>query len=107
MNSIENSVTRRKTVSVIMPIRNEAAFIRTSLETVLAQDYPQELVEVIVADGLSTDGTQEIVRAMAAERENLRMIENRGLIVSTGLNAALALAKGDVIIRVDGHCKVA
>ncbi len=103
----QNTMTRRKTVSVIMPIRNEAAFVRTSLGTVLAQDYPEELVEVIVADGLSTDGTAEIVRSIANGRPNLRLIENRGLIVSTGLNAALALAKGDIVIRVDGHCKVA
>lgn len=95
-----------RTVSLVMPIRNEAAFIRASLETVLAQDYPSDLVEIIVADGMSTDGTQEIVREVAAQHPNITLIENEGKIVSTGLNAAIAHATGEVIIRVDGHCKI-
>lgn len=106
MNAHAVGEKRRKTVSVLMPIRNEAGFIRTSLETVLAQDYPAELVEIIVADGMSTDGTQEIVREMAAHHPNLTLIDNPGKIVPTGLNAGLARANGEVIIRVDGHCKV-
>ena len=69
-----------RTVSLVMPIRNEAAFIRASLETVLAQDYPSDLVEIIVADGMSTDGTQEIVREVAAQHPNITLIENEGKI---------------------------
>ena len=45
-------------VSVVMPVRNEATFISRSLEAVLAQDYPSERMEVIVADGMSTDATR-------------------------------------------------
>jgi len=106
MNSKVGGEKGRRTVSIVMPIRNEAGSIRTSLETVLSQDYPLELVEIIVADGMSEDGTQDIVREMAAHHVNVTLIENPGKIVSTGLNAALARAKGEVIVRIDGHCKV-
>jgi glycosyltransferase involved in cell wall biosynthesis len=94
-------------VSVVMPIRNESAFIGRSLTAVLAQDYPAERFEVIVADGCSTDGTRETVVAMARQDDRVRVLENSGRIVATGLNQALEMAKGDIIVRVDGHCEIA
>jgi succinoglycan biosynthesis protein ExoA len=94
-------------VSVILPIRNEASFIERALSSVLAQDYPADRLEIIVADGCSTDGTREIVQRFAAPATGrLRLIDNAGRIVSTGMNAALAVASGDVIVRVDGHCEI-
>lgn len=90
-------------VSVILPVRNEAAFIARNLEAVFNQDYPQECLEVIVADGMSTDGTQEIIKSLQGRHANLRLIENPGKIVATGMNAALSIARGGIIVRVDGH----
>ncbi|HKR13092.1 MAG TPA: sugar transferase [Pyrinomonadaceae bacterium] len=95
------------TVSVVMPVRNEAAFIRRSLDAVLAQDYPAERMEVIVADGMSTDGTQQIVHSFQAQHPELKLINNPGKIVPTGLNLAIAQSHGEVIVRVDGHCEIA
>jgi len=96
-------------VSVIMPIRNEAAFIERSLGAVLAQDYPHDRMEVLVADGMSTDDTRAIVQQLAARHADIqvRLIDNPGKIVPTGFNAALAQARGDVIVRVDGHTIIA
>ena len=96
-------------VSVIMPIRNEAAFIGRSLGAVLAQDYPHDRMEVLVADGMSTDDTRVIVQQLAARHPDIqvRLIDNPGKIVPTGFNAALAQARGDVIVRVDGHTIIA
>ena len=94
-------------VSVIMPVRNEAAFIERSLGAVLAQDYPADKVEIIVADGMSTDATPDIIRLLQGEHPNLLLIDNPGRIVATGLNAALAHARGEIVIRVDGHCEIA
>ncbi len=96
-------------VSVIMPIRNEAAFIGRSLGAVLAQDYPHDHMEVLVADGMSTDDTRAIVQQLAARHADIqvRLVDNPGKIVPTGFNAALAQARGDVIVRVDGHCEIA
>lgn len=96
-------------VSVIMPIRNEAAFIERSLGAVLAQDYPADRLEVLIVDGMSTDDTRAIVQQLAAQHPHVqvRLIDNPGKIVPTGFNAALAQARGDVIVRVDGHCEIA
>jgi glycosyltransferase involved in cell wall biosynthesis len=89
-----------------MPVRNEGAFIRRAVAAVLAQDYPADRMEVLVADGLSTDGTGEYVRRLCDRHPHLRVIDNPGKIVSTGLNAAISQARGDIVVRVDGHCEI-
>jgi succinoglycan biosynthesis protein ExoA len=96
-------------VTVIMPIRNEAEFIHRSLGAVLAQDYPPDRMEIIVIDGMSTDQTREIVQQHISEshRVLVRLLENKGLIAPVGLNLATREARGDIIIRVDGHCIIA
>ncbi len=108
-----------KVVSVIVPIRNEAAFIERSLGAILAQDYPKNLMEIIVADGMSDDGTREIVQRITGNQKSERiskganacptilLLDNPGKVVPTGLNIAIKYAKGDVIVRVDGHCVIA
>lgn len=96
----------KKTVSVIMPVRNEEGYIQESLESVLGQDYPAELVEIIIADGMSDDGTREIVHTLQGRHPNIRLIDNPGRIAPSGLNLAIANAKGDIIVRVDGHCVI-
>jgi succinoglycan biosynthesis protein ExoA len=97
-------------VTVVMPTRNEARSIATSLAAVLSQDYPSDRLEVIVADGMSDDRTTDVidtvVEAAGRDAPRVTVIENPGRIVATGLNAAIANARGDVIVRVDGHCEV-
>jgi glycosyltransferase involved in cell wall biosynthesis len=94
-------------VTILMPVRNEAGIIARSLGAVLAQDYPAECTEIIVADGMSIDGTRQAIQGFQRQHANLRLIDNPGKIVPTGLNAALRQARGEVIIRVDGHCEIA
>jgi succinoglycan biosynthesis protein ExoA len=90
-------------VSVILPIRNEGKFIQKTLDAVLHQNYPRDRYEILVSDGQSTDQTREIIGCLQRASSHLKLIDNPGKIVSTGLNAALFAAKGEVIIRVDGH----
>lgn len=94
-------------VSVVIPVRNEAGFIADLIGAILKQDYFPDRVEVIVADGQSTDGTREILAAFQAEHPRLIVVENPGRIVSTGLNLAVLRSRGDVIVRIDGHAIVA
>ncbi len=94
-------------VSILMPVRNEAGFIRHLVGCLLEQDYPPDRFEIIVADGMSTDGTRTVLDGLRAEHQRLVVIDNPGRIVSTGLNAALAVCRGAIVIRIDGHSMVA
>ena len=94
-------------VSIIMPVRDESAYIERSLGAVLRQDYPVERTEILVIDGMSTDGTREYIRAQQAAHTRLRLIDNPRHIVPPGMNIGIAQAKGDIIVRVDGHCEIA
>ena len=93
-------------VSIVMPIRNEAAFIERTIRSVLDNDYPADKIEVLVADGESDDRTQEVVNRIGEKEARVKLLNNTGRVVSTGLNLALRESKGEVFIRVDGHCKV-
>jgi glycosyltransferase involved in cell wall biosynthesis len=90
-----------------MPVRDEAAYIARSLDAVLAQDYPSDLLEVVVADGMSTDGTREYLNRIAETHPSLRIVDNPGRTAPSALNVAIRNARGDVFVRVDGHCEVA
>lgn len=94
-------------ISIILPIRNEKNHIQYCLDAILAQDYPQDQIEILIADGLSDDGTREIVATNQGDHPNIRLINNPGKIVPTGINLALREAKGEVVIRVDGHTLIA
>jgi succinoglycan biosynthesis protein ExoA len=102
----EKAQERLPFVSLVMPIRNEGRFIRESLSRLLEQDYPGDRVEILIADGMSTDGTRETVKEFQRADPRIRLIDNPGGIVSTGLNAALPQASGEIVIRVDGHCEL-
>lgn len=90
-----------------MPIRNEGTFIKRSLEAVLAQDYPAEKMEILIVDGRSTDNTREIVGEYQSRHPSLKLLDNPGMIVPTGMNIALRESRGEIIVRVDGHCEIA
>jgi succinoglycan biosynthesis protein ExoA len=99
----------RLPVTVIMPIRNEAAFIARSLGAVLDQDYPADRMQVLVADGMSDDATRAIVEEIAATHpaHTVEIVDNPGGVVPTGFNAALSRARGEIVVRVDGHTIIA
>ena len=87
-----------------MAVRNESATIRACLDALLAQDYPGDRYEIIVADGQSTDDTAAIIRAVAASsRTPIILLPNPAMAVGPGLNAALRISQGDFIVRMDGH----
>lgn len=94
------------TVSVIVPVRNEAKSIERTLRTLLTQDYPADAFEVIVADGASTDETVPIIRRLQNEFANLKLVFNPGRFSSAGRNTSIRHASMDVAVIVDGHCHV-
>ena len=94
-------------ITIIMPIRNEARCIARALHAVLRQDYPRDKVEILVIDGMSEDGTRDIVTAMAVGEPHVQLIDNPERIVPTALNRGVRAAHGEIIIRVDGHAVIA
>ena len=91
-------------ISVIIPCRNEKRHICQFLNSVLAQDLePGWELEILVTDGLSDDGTRALLRHCSQKAPHVRMIDNPGRIVSTGLNAGIEAATGEIIIRMDAH----
>lgn len=94
-------------VSIILPVRNEGRYLRRTMESVLCQDYPLENMEILVAEGMSTDDTRAILVEFQAKGKNLLIFDNPGRIVPTGMNIAMLHARGEILIRVDGHCEIA
>ena len=96
-------------VSIVMPIYNEARSIDTSLASVLGQDYPPHLTEILIAERRSDDGTSERIRRIAAQHHDrrLRLLENPGRTPGAAMNRMIREAEGDIIVRVDGHAEIA
>lgn len=92
-------------VSVILPIRNEASFVEETVESILNQDYLGPL-EIVVADGMSTDGTREILDRLGAADNRVRSFDNPSGRTPNGLNIAIQQARGDILVRCDGHAEL-
>jgi cellulose synthase/poly-beta-1,6-N-acetylglucosamine synthase-like glycosyltransferase len=92
-------------VSVIIPCYNEQSTIRLLLEALLEQTYPRAEMEVIIADGLSTDGTRDVIAAFQTEVPDLcvRVVENTRRVIPSGANRAMEAARGEILVRLDGH----
>jgi glycosyltransferase involved in cell wall biosynthesis len=90
-------------VSVIIPCRNEAKWIEKCLESVAASDYPKDRLEVFVIDGMSNDGTRDIVASFAAGHPFIRLLENPKRTAPAALNIGIAAARGEIIMRMDAH----
>lgn len=90
-------------VSVICPIYNEEKYITQCIESILAQDYPQEDLEVLFVDGMSTDRTRKIVEAYTQLHTFLKLIDNPQRTVPYAMNIGIEAAQGEIIIRLDAH----
>ncbi len=97
---------RLPSVSIAIPALNEASHIEGLIRGFLNTRYPN-LIEIIVADGGSTDGTQEIVKSISDGDARVELIHNPESIQATGLNLILQKAAGDVFLRADAHCAYA
>lgn len=93
-------------VTILLPVLNESGHIEATMGDLLGQDYPGRM-EIVVSDGGSTDGTKEYLTELAAKDRRVAVIDNPLRRQAHGLNAAAAAARGEILIRADGHSRYA
>src|SRR4029077_18450947 len=94
---------RRPFVSIVVPCRNEAAYIRPLLDSILANDYPRDRLEVLVVDGMSDDGTRDVIARYAREHPAIQLLDNPKRTTPHALNLGITRARGAIIMRMDAH----
>lgn len=94
-------------VSVVIPCRNEARFIAACLESLVANDYPRECLEVVVVDGMSEDGSREIVAGYVRRFPFIRLLDNPDRITSAALNRGIRSSSGSVVFWMGAHSQYA
>jgi glycosyltransferase involved in cell wall biosynthesis len=88
-----------------VPCFNEQRTIRSLLDSIYHQTYPRQNIEVIIADGLSTDQTRQEIIGFKLANEDLvvEVVDNPKRSIPSGLNQAIDTARGDYIVRLDAH----
>ena len=99
-------ITKCPFVTIILPVKNEKQYISSALNSIFSQNYPENKIEILIADGCSEDGTTEIIKNFQKNHLNIKLIENFGEIVSEGFNLALSQSIGEYILRIDGHSEL-
>ena len=93
----------RPLVSVVIPVRNESAYIADCLTSLLEGSFPQSRLEVFVVDGMSDDDTASIVADLSSRFPCVRLLNNPDRFVSQAMNIGIRAASGSIIMRVDAH----
>lgn len=91
----------RPSVTIAVATSDDEARVERCVRNAIAQDYPRELVEIVVADAMSMDATREIVLRLGEEDARVRLVENPQRSRAAGLNVALRLAHGEVLVPMD------
>jgi glycosyltransferase involved in cell wall biosynthesis len=94
-------------ISILVPCRNERNHIRPFIRSLSQQDLSDFEWEILIAEGMSDDGTRAIVEEHAQADSRIRIVDNPDRIVSTGLNAALSKCRGEIVLRMDVHTEYA
>jgi len=90
-------------VSIIIPCRNEEMFIAKCLDSLIAQDYSNDLFEILVVDGMSTDKTRDIIGGYLTSNSFIKLLDNIHRITPAALNTGIKNAKGDIIMIIGAH----
>jgi len=90
-------------ISIIIPCRNEEKYIGRCLDSLLANDYLREDLEIVIVDGMSTDRTREMLQYYCHKYTFIKMIDNPWHIKPKALNIGIKSTSSDVIMRIDAH----
>jgi len=92
-------------VSIVVPCRNEAARIERTVESLLSGDWPHDRLEVLVVDGMSDDGTRDVLQRLAARHPCVRVLDNPRRITPEALNLGIARSRGSVVLIAGAHAQ--
>jgi glycosyltransferase involved in cell wall biosynthesis len=87
----------------VIPCRNEGEYIRPLLDSLLANDYPRDRLELLVVDGMSDDATRDVIASYARRHPSIRLLDNPRRSTPHALNVGITQARGAIIMRVDAH----
>lgn len=90
-------------VSIIIPCRNEEKFIAKCLDSIIANDYPKDKIEILIVDGMSEDETRDIVREYAQKYPFIKLLNNNKKITPVALNFGINQANGEIIFTLSAH----
>ena len=92
-----------KKVSIVIPCKNEEKYIKKCLDSFIDQTYPKNSYEVLVCDGMSDDGTREIIKKYNEKYDNIKLLDNLGISAPKGMNLGIRNSNSDVIIIFGAH----
>ena len=93
-------------ISILIAVRNEATHLDDCLKALANLDYPSENIEILLIDGMSDDGTPEIIARWANRDRRIKILQNPKRSVSCGMNLGIAATKSDYILWISGHAIV-
>jgi succinoglycan biosynthesis protein ExoA len=97
------TIGERPDISVLIPVRNEAAHIRDAVDSMQAQELGDLTMELLFVDGASEDDTKAILEQLRLEDERVRVLDNPDRTTAVALNIALRNARGRYLARMDAH----
>ena len=90
-------------VSVVIPCRNERRYIGACLESVLASSYPADRMEILVTDGMSHDGTRDVIAEYVRRDSRVKLLDNPKRILASAWNTGIRAARGEVVVALNAH----
>jgi glycosyltransferase involved in cell wall biosynthesis len=90
-------------VSIIIPVRDEIRHIESCLRSILRGDWPVDRLEILVVDGMSSDGSRNIVRRIGRDHPQVRLLDNKRQSIPEALNLGVTASQGEIIMRMDAH----
>lgn len=98
------NLTEYPFVSVIIPCFNAQEFIGACLDSVVANNYPKDRLEILCIDGMSKDKTREIVKEYNRRYPWIKLVDNPKKEIPVALNIGIGVSQGDIILRMIAHC---
>ncbi len=90
-------------LSIVIPVRNEGVFLGQTLDQIYLQDFPMDRVEIIVADGGSTDDTRQIAESFKGRFGSIKVLDNARLFASAGKNIGIKNSSAPYVVFLNGH----